>query len=276
MGLDERGMQPFTLGEDMVVCNGELYGWREMKRELEGKYTFQSESDCELLLPLYREYGLGMFEKLDAEFALILYDGATGSLVAARDPIGLRSLFYGYDYDGGIVFASEAKNLVGLCKTICPFPPGHYYAQGKFVRYADLTTVERYSTDDLETVCLKIREKLVAGVEKRLDADAPVGFLLSGGLDSSLVCAIAARLLGKKIRTFAIGMDVDAIDLKYARQVADFLGTDHTEVIISRQDVIDDLPQVVATLGTYVSSRWTTPASSPAAAVMILNVEPGS
>ncbi len=251
MGLDERGMQPFTLGEDMVVCNGELYGWREMKRELEGKYTFQSESDCELLLPLYREYGLGVFEKLDAEFALILYDGATGSLVAARDPIGIRPLFYGYDYDGGIVFASEAKNLVGLCKTICPFPPGHYYAQGKFVRYADLTTVERYSTDDLETVCLKIREKLVAGVEKRLDADAPVGFLLSGGLDSSLVCAIAARLLGKKIRTFAIGMDVDAIDLKYARQVADFLGTDHTEVIISRQDVIDALPQVVATLGTY-------------------------
>ena len=111
MGLDERGMQPFTLGEDMVVCNGELYGWREMKRELEGKYTFQSESDCELLLPLYREYGLGMFEKLDAEFALILYDGATGSLVAARDPIGIRPLFYGYDYDGGIVFASEAKNL---------------------------------------------------------------------------------------------------------------------------------------------------------------------
>lgn len=251
MGLDERGMQPFTLGEDMVVCNGELYGWREMKRELEGKYTFQSESDCELLLPLYREYGLGMFEKLDAEFALILYDGATGSLVAARDPIGIRPLFYGYDYDGGIVFASEAKNLVGLCKTIYPFPPGYYYAQGKFVRYADLTTVERYSTDDLETVCLKIREKLVAGVEKRLDADAPVGFLLSGGLDSSLVCAIAARLLGKKIRTFAIGMDVDAIDLKYARQVADFLGTDHTEVIISRQDVIDALPQVVAALGTY-------------------------
>ena len=192
-----------------------------------------------------------MFSRLDAEFAMIIYDSMSDSLIAARDPIGIRPLFYGYDSDGAIVFASEAKNLVGLCKTIYPFPPGYYYAQGKFVRYADLTTVERYSTDDLETVCLKIREKLVAGVEKRLDADAPVGFLLSGGLDSSLVCAIAARLLGKKIRTFAIGMDVDAIDLKYARQVADFLGTDHTEVIISRQDVIDALPQVVAALGTY-------------------------
>ncbi len=82
-----------------------------------------------------------MFSRLDAEFALIIYDSMSDSLIAARDPIGIRPLFYGYDTDGGIVFASEAKNLVGLCKEICPFPPGHYYAYGKFVRYADLTTV---------------------------------------------------------------------------------------------------------------------------------------
>ena len=213
--------------------------------------TFQSGSDCELLLPLYREYGLDMFSMLDAEFALILYDSRTDSLVAARDPIGIRPLFYGYDYDGGIVFASEAKNLIGMCKEIFPFPPGHYYAGGEFVRYADLTTVDVYRKDDLETVCKNIREKLIAGVEKRLDADAPLGFLLSGGLDSSLVCAIAAKILGKKIRTFAIGMDVDAIDLKYAREVADFIGSDHTEVIITKEDVLKALPEVVAALGTY-------------------------
>ena len=252
MGLDESGMQPFSLDGDMVVCNGELYGWRELRTELEGKgYTFQSGSDCELLLPLYREYGLDMFSMLDAEFALILYDSRTGSLVAARDPIGIRPLFYGYDYDGGVVFASEAKNLIGMCKEIFPFPPGHYYAGGEFVRYADLTTVDVYRKDDLETVCRNIREKLIAGVEKRLDADAPLGFLLSGGLDSSLVCAIAAKILGKKIRTFAIGMDVDAIDLKYARQVADYLHADHTEVIIDRDAVIRALPDVVAMLGTW-------------------------
>ena len=204
MGLHEEGMQPFHLGGDMAVCNGELYGFRPLKKELEAKgYTFASESDCELILPLYREYGVEMFAKLDAEFAMIIYDAKADRLVAARDPIGIRPLFYGYLADGGILFASEAKNLVGLCERIMPFPPGHYYADGKFVRYADLTTVTEYSKDDLDTVCKKIREKLIAGVEKRLDADAPLGFLLSGGLDSSLVCAISAKLLGKRIRTFA-------------------------------------------------------------------------
>ncbi len=252
MGLTEAGMQPFELDGDYVVCNGEIYGFRPLKRQLQEKgYTFQSGSDCEILLPLYREYGLEMFSRLDAEFALVLYDGKTDSLIAARDPIGIRPLYYGYDRGGAIVFASEPKNLVGLCSQIRPFPPGHYYAGGKFVRYADLTTVERYSTDDLETSCRNIRNKLVAAVDKRLDADAPLGFLLSGGLDSSLVCAIGALVLGKKIRTFAIGMDTDAIDLKYAREVADFIGADHTEVYMTREEVLQSLEEVIAMLGTW-------------------------
>ena len=252
MGLTEEGMQPFELDGDMVVvCNGELYGFRPIRQELSKKYVFRSQSDCEIILPLYREYGLKMFEKLDAEFAMILYDSRKDSLIAARDPIGIRPLFYGYLTDGSIVFASEAKNLVGLCKEVCPFPPGHYYADGKFVRYADLTTVEQYSADDLDTVCRTIREKLIAAVDKRLDADAPLGFLLSGGLDSSLVCAISAKLLGKKIRTFAIGMDLDPIDLKYARRAADFIGADHTEVTMTRQQVLDSLEEVISLLGTY-------------------------
>ena len=252
MGLHEEGMQPFHLGGDMAVCNGELYGFRPLKKELEAKgYTFASESDCELILPLYREYGVEMFAKLDAEFAMIIYDAKADRLVAARDPIGIRPLFYGYLADGGILFASEAKNLVGLCERIMPFPPGHYYADGKFVRYADLTTVTEYSRDDLDTVCKKIREKLIAGVEKRLDADAPLGFLLSGGLDSSLVCSIAAKKLGKPIRTFAIGMDTDAIDLKYARQTADYLGSEHHEIIINREMVLSSLEEVIRLLGTW-------------------------
>jgi asparagine synthase (glutamine-hydrolysing) len=110
---------------------------------------------------------------------------------------------------------------VGLCGEIRPFPPGHYYAYGKFVRYTSLTDVRSYRHDDLETVCRNIRTKLIAAVDKRLDADAPLGFLLSGGLDSSLVCAISAVVLGRHVRTFAIGMDTDAIDLKYAREAAD-------------------------------------------------------
>lgn len=251
MGLDETGMQPFHLDEDMVVCNGELYGFRKLKDELQERYSFVSESDCEIILPLYREYGLKMFGMLDAEFAMIIYDARSGGLVAARDPIGIRPLYYGYLEDGSIVFASEAKNLIGLCAEILPFPPGHYYFQGEFVRYADLTTVEAFSEDDIDTVCRKIRSKLISGVEKRLDADAPLGFLLSGGLDSSLVCAIASKLLGKKIRTFAIGMNTDAIDLKYARQAADYIGAEHTDIIMTREQVLDTLEELIALLGTY-------------------------
>ncbi len=252
MGLTQEGMQPFRLDGDYLVCNGEIYGFRPLKRQLQEKgYFFKSGSDCEILLPLYREYGLDMFSRLDAEFALVIYDGRTDSLIAARDPIGIRPLFYGYDQAGGIVFASEAKNLVGLCKEIRPFPPGHYYAGGKFIRYADPSAVDVYIRDDLETVCKNIRDKLIAGIDKRLDADAPLGFLLSGGLDSSLVCAISARILGKKIRTFAIGMDKDAIDLRYAREAADYIGADHTEVFMTREQVLQSLEEVISTLGTW-------------------------
>ena len=251
MGLHEEGMQPFHLGGDMCVCNGELYLFRPLKAELAEKYDFVSNSDCEIILPLYREYGLEMFAKLDAEFAMLIYDSRKGQLIAARDPIGIRPLFYGYLADGSIVFASEAKNLVGLCEEITPFPPGHYYADGKFTRYADLTTVTEYVDDDLDTICANIREKLILGIDKRLDADAPLGFLLSGGLDSSLVCAVSARVLGKHVRTFAIGMDTDAIDLKYARMAADYIGAEHTEVYMTRQEVLDSLEEVVAMLGTY-------------------------
>lgn len=251
MGLTPEGMQPFELEGSYAVCNGELYGFRKVREELKAKgYTFRSDSDCEIILPLYREMGTDMFASLDAEFACVIYDGASGGFIAARDPIGIRPLYYGYDGET-IVFASEAKNLVGLCKKIMPFPPGHFYKNGKFTCYCDITRVDHVIHDDLDTVCRNIREKLVAGIEKRLDSDANVGFLLSGGLDSSLVCAVAQRKSQKPIRTFAIGMSTDAIDLKYAKQVADYIGSHHTEVIITREDVIGSLETVIRLLGTF-------------------------
>jgi asparagine synthase (glutamine-hydrolysing) len=149
------------------------------------------------------------------------------------------------------MFASEAKNLVGLSEKVHPFPPGHYYANGKFICYDDIAARQTYSKDDLETACKKIKEKLVTGVEKRLDADAPVGFLLSGGLDSSLVCAIAGKYLGKPIKTYAIGMNEDAIDLKYAKEVADYIHSDHREIIINKDIVLTTLEEVVKILGTF-------------------------
>ncbi|MGI6264245.1 MAG: asparagine synthase B [Acutalibacteraceae bacterium] len=252
MGLTPQGMQPFEKNGCLAVCNGELYGFKTERERLIGKgYAFESDSDCEILLPMCLEYGTDLFSRLDAEFACVIYDGRTGEWIAARDPIGIRPLYYGYDAAGTVVFASEAKNLVGLVETVKPFPPGHYYKGGKFVCYNDIARVDHICRDDLETACGKIRKKLIAGVKKRLAADAKVGFLLSGGLDSSLVCAIAARESEKPIRTFAIGMSEDAIDLKYARQVADFIGSEHTEVYMTPNEVISSLEEVVHLLGTY-------------------------
>ncbi|MDO5153014.1 MAG: asparagine synthase B [Eubacteriales bacterium] len=251
MGLHPQGMQPFALNGNFVVCNGEIYGFEKLREELSGEYTFASESDCEVLLPMYEKYGVGMFAMLDAEFACILYDGKRKQFLAARDPIGIRPLYYGYDQNGTIVFASEPKNLTELVDQVLPFPPGHYYQDGAFVCYCDIAAVDAYHPHDLEMVCRNINEKLVAGVRKRLVADAKVGFLLSGGLDSSLVCAIAARESGQPIKTFAIGMSGDAIDLKYAKQVADYIGSDHTEVIISKEDVLAALEPVIELLGTF-------------------------
>ncbi|MBR1633800.1 MAG: asparagine synthase B [Lachnospiraceae bacterium] len=252
MGPGEAGMQPFVLNGSYAVCNGELYGFKKQRQMLEEKgYVFQGDSDCEIILPMYEQYGTGMFETFDAEFACVIYDGNHKELIAARDPIGIRPLFYGYDKSGGVIFASEAKNLVGLVEKVEPFPPGHFWKDGQFVCYMDIAETQGYIDDDIDTIAANIREKLIAGVEKRLDADAPIGFLLSGGLDSSLVCAIATKLLGRKIKTFAIGMDKDAIDLKYAKETADYIGSEHREVIISRDIVIDALDEVIAAIGTF-------------------------
>ena len=248
MGLTKEGMQPFEKDGKYVVCNGELYGFRTVKKELEKKgYTFVSDSDCELLLPLYEEYGLDMFTGLDAEFALVMYDPKLG-YIAARDPIGIRPLFYGYTDNGKICFGSTVSSLLTICKDIKAFPPGTYYVDGKFVEYRKI-----YEASDVvsEGVFENIHDKLIAGVLKRMDADAKVGYLLSGGLDSSLVCAIAQRHSDKPIRTFSIGMEDDAIDLKYARKVADYIGSDHTEFKMTKDDILSALPEVVRILETW-------------------------
>ncbi|MCR4604844.1 MAG: asparagine synthase B [Eubacterium sp.] len=257
MGPEPTGMQPFFYRGNAVVCNGELYGFEKLKDYLVSLgYKFHSESDCEILLPLYEKLGTAMFDFLDAEFACVIYDAQKNDFIAARDPIGIRPLYYGYDEKGCIVFASEPKNLVTVCEEIRPFPPGHFYKDGEFICYRDMTKGGVYATDkldssDIDTICKGIHDRLSDGIKKRLSADQPIGFLLSGGLDSSLVCGVAAKLSDKPIETFAIGMDIDAIDLKYARQVAEYIGSNHHEVIISKRDVLDALDPVVKALGTY-------------------------
>ncbi len=192
-----------------------------------------------------------MFAMLDAEFACVIYDGDSGEYIAARDPIGIRPLYYGYDKNGAIIFASEAKNLVELVDKIMPFPPGYYYKNDKFICYCNIAKVDKTCHDSLETVCINIHDKLVKAVEKRLVADARIGFLLSGGLDSSLVCAIAAKKSSEPIKTFAIGMSDDAIDLKYAKQTAEYIGSEHKEIYMTPNDVTESLETVIQLLGTY-------------------------
>ena len=273
MGLTKEGMQPFMISnkstikvsnpdetyveagdtaEYVLACNGEIYGFRKLKKELEGKgYNFISDSDCEILPALYKEYGTKMFSMLDAEYAMVMYDVDNDTYIAARDPIGIRPLYYGLTDEGTYVFASEPCNIVSIVKDVFPFPPGHYFINGEFVKYRDMSEVSNYIYDDINVVTSNIHDLLIDGVKKRLDSDTPVGFLLSGGLDSSLVCGIAAKLYDKPLETWAIGMDVDAIDLKYAREVADYIHSNHHEVIITKQDVIDALPEVIKILGTY-------------------------
>ena len=253
MDLSSNGNQPFKYSSCEVVCNGEIYNYNNLKELLLPEYKFHSSSDCEVLIPMYLKYGIEiMCKMLDAEFALVLYDGKNNSVIAARDPMGIRPMFYGYTKeDHKISFASEAKALIDYCEEIMPFPPGHYYKDGEFVCYNDLSETKFINNDDLDTIFTNIRTKLIAAVEKRLHADAPIGYLLSGGLDSSLVCSIAQRIIKRPIKTFAIGMDTDPIDLKYAKQAADYLGTDHTEVIINKEDVLGALDEVIYHLETF-------------------------
>lgn len=252
MGLNEFGMQPFSYDDKVLVCNGEIYGFRDIKIELLKKgYSFKSDSDCEILLPLFKEFDFEMFFKLDAEFALIIYDKKEDKIIAARDSLGIRPLYYGKSKSNDTyIFASEPKILVDLVEDIFPFPPGYYFDGEKFIQYSFITDVESKHTR-MRDVEKNIHSLLVEGVRKRLDSDAPIGFLLSGGLDSSLVCSIATKILKKPIETFAIGMEKDAIDLKYAKEVADYLKTNHHEVIITRDDVISSLEEVIYNLATY-------------------------
>ncbi len=247
MDTSDSGMQPFHRGSRMLVCNGEIYNFEALKSRV--STTYQSSSDCEVLLPLYETFATSMFAMLDAEYALVIYDEEKEQVIAARDQIGIRPLFYGKSATG-IGFASEAKALIGLYDEVMPFPPGHYYVNGEFVDYRTIYGSKPMITDEAAALAT-IHDNLIAAVEKRLMSDVRVGFLLSGGLDSSLVCAIAAQRSKTPIDTFAIGMAHDAIDLKYARQVAEKIGSNHHEVIMDDDDVIQALKPVISMLETW-------------------------
>lgn len=254
MDLTVAGRQPFGLNGKRLMCNGEIYNFITLRKFLETQgYVFTGNSDCEVLIPLFETQGIAnMVKLLDAEFAFVLVDEVSEEIFAARDPFGIRPLFYGYAKSSGkICFASEAKALVSQCRDVAPFPPDNYFANGEFHVYNDISDTDILKEESLAEISGHIRRKLERAVKKRLHADAPMGYLLSGGLDSSLVCAIAQQELEQPIKTFAIGMETDPIDLKYAREVADFLKTDHTEVLMNKEDVLGALRDVIWHLETW-------------------------
>ncbi len=245
------GDQPFVDHKTYYMCNGEIYNHLDIHKAYE-EYSFKSQSDCEVLIPLFQKGGIEkIVGEIDGEYALVIYDSQAQRVFAARDPMGIRPLFYGFSKsDGKICFASEVKALAGVCNEITAFPPGFYY-DGSFKKFHDHSEVPSFSKESLTEVTKNIRIKLESAVRKRMQADAQIGFLLSGGLDSSLVCSIAQKMSDVPIKTFAIGMSEDAIDLKYAKEVAEFIGSDHTEVIIDRSDVLEALEDVVESLETW-------------------------
>lgn len=254
MDPTQKGHQPFVdeASGNVAICNGEIYNHEVLRRDYESTYHFKSKSDCEVLVPMYKNLGIRkMCENLDAEFALVIWDNEKKKLVAGRDPIGIRPLYYGYTSENKIIFASEIKVLVPFCEKVESFPPGHYYDGENFQQYVDLTTVSKHSPKNLDQHLKDIREKLIEGVRKRLSADVPVGFLLSGGLDSSLVCGIAQNLLGKPITTFSVGLDHNPIDIGFARVVADYLKTKHHEVYFNKEDTLGVLDKLIWHLETW-------------------------
>ena len=251
--------------QQVLAINGEIYNHRDIRRRYEQTYAFQTGSDCEVILALYREKGIDFLEELNGIFAFALYDEAKDEFLIARDPIGVIPLYIGYDSDGTVYCASELKALEGFCERYEPFLPGHYYSsrEGKIVRWykRDWMTYEGAKSNPVPVSAL--HDALEDAVRRQLMSDVPYGVLLSGGLDSSVVSAIAKKFASRRVETdgqkeawwpqlhsFAIGLK-GAPDLVKAREVADFIGTVHHEINYTIQEGLDALRDVIYFIETY-------------------------
>ena len=263
----ESGGQPlFSADKKQVLAvNGEIYNHQEIRKRYAGKYEFQTGSDCEVILALYRDKGIDFLEDISGIFAFALYDERDGSFLIARDHIGIIPLYIGYDDDGKVYIASELKALEGQCERYEPFLPGHYY-------WSKTPGMKRwYKRDWFEYDNVKnnnansedIRQALRAAVKKQMMSDVPYGVLLSGGLDSSVISAITESFAEHRIETggqskawwprlhsFAVGLK-GAPDLIKARKVAEHIGTVHHEINYTIQEGLDAIRDVIYFIETY-------------------------
>ena len=266
--LTDGGNQPLNHPEDLgltLICNGEIYNYKELAAD--NDFKLKSLSDCEIILHMYKKYGIEYtIKNLDGVFAFVLIDSTKNKIYAARDPLGVRSMFIGVkndnDYEEAVVLASELKSIQGLANDIIQFKPGTYYdvGEGIFHSYYDYKYQISTITDEQE-IMTNIKSFLEKAVKKRLLSDRPIGCLLSGGLDSSLITALVARHYPKgHLKTFSVGME-GSVDLKYAKMVADFIGTDHHEVILTEQEMLDGIEETIKQTETYdtTSIRASTP-----------------
>ncbi|MBK5242595.1 asparagine synthase B [Clostridium sp.] len=256
----EDGIQPIPNESDnaWIICNGEIYNYKQLKKEHLQQHQFLHNSDSEVALHLYEEYGKNCIDYLDGMFAFIISDSRSGqpSVFAARDPLGIKPLYYGQK-NGKYYFASELKCLYGIVDEVIEFPPGNYFTlEDGFVPYRTVKTIndqisfcEQYPLDETLKVIRRLVEK---AVKKRLMSDVPLGVLLSGGLDSSLIAAIASKYYqgDGPIKSFCIGIK-GSPDLTAARHVAKHLGTDHYEYIYTEQDILEAIPKVIYNLESF-------------------------
>lgn len=228
-------------GLQVLAVNGEIYNHRDIRSRYAGAYSFRTGSDCEVILALYRDRGIDFLEELSGIFAFALYDAARDEFLIARDPIGVIPLYIGYDADGTVYCASELKALEGQCERYEPFPPGHYYwsREGRMKRWYRRDWEDYAAVRDNGASVAELREALEEAVRRQLMSDVPYGVLLSGGLDSSVIAAVAKKYAARRVETdgrneawwpqlhsFAIGLE-GAPDLAKAREVAAHIGTVH-------------------------------------------------
>lgn len=261
------GKQPLFSedGKLVLAANGEIYNHRALRKQFEGKYNFQTESDCEVILALYKEKGTGFIDEMNGIFAFALYDAAKDEYFIARDHMGIIPLYMGWDANGTFYVASELKALEGVCTKIELFPPGHFLSSrdGKLTKWYSRDWSDYDAVKDNQTSIDAIHDALEAAVHRQLMSDVPYGVLLSGGLDSSVTSAIAKKYAEKRIESddtqaawwpqlhsFSVGLE-GSPDLAAAQLVADHIGTVHHEIKFTIQEGLDAIRDVVYNLETY-------------------------
>ncbi|GGP43579.1 asparagine synthase B [Shewanella algicola] len=263
----DHGAQPLISqdGNIVLAVNGEIYNHKQLKAQLGDKYQYQTNSDCEVILSLYQEYGCDFLDKLNGIFAFVLYDKAKGTYLVGRDHIGIIPLYTGFDASGNFYVASEMKALMPVCKTVEEFLPGQYLysADGKPTHYYQRDWKDFDAVKDNPASVDELREALEAAVKRQLMSDVPYGVLLSGGLDSSVISAITQTYAKHRIEndgetgawwpqlhSFAVGL-AESPDLVAAQKVADAIGTIHHPIIYTFQEGLDAIKEVIYHLETY-------------------------